>query len=39
MIKILTEENPAKKEKLLSTLQSEMEEYVLPKRELSGHER
>ena len=39
MIKILLEENPETKSKQLSALQTEMEKYVLPKRELPGHER
>ena len=39
MIKILLEENAEKRERLLTRLQSEMEQYVLPIRNLPDHER
>lgn len=39
MIKIIKEENPIKKKFLLLKLQTEMEEHILPKRKLPGHER
>ena len=39
MIKIVLEESPEKQARLLQSLQSEMEQYVLPIRDLPGHER
>ena len=39
MIKIVLEKSPQRQAELLQELQSEMEQYVLPVRDLPGHER
>jgi len=39
MIKIVLEKSPEKQARLLQLLQREMEQYVLPIRDLPGHER